>query len=125
MKKKSARSELQEALEFQLNALRIPFEREVEFCKPRKFRADFILTREDGRKLIVEVQGGVWVGGRHSRGGGMESDGEKSALAAIGGYQLMNVTGNHVKKGKAVDWVKTWWNAGRAYPIMHDRWAEV
>ena len=45
------------ALEFQLRALGIPFEREVEFCLPRKFRADFIVRRHDGAALIVEVQG--------------------------------------------------------------------
>ena len=46
----------------------------------------------------------------------MEADGEKSALAAIGGYNLMNVTSDHVKSGKAAGWIKEW----RALPRERD-----
>jgi len=45
----------------------------------RRWRADFAFVEE---KVLVEVQGGIWTGGRHGRGAGIENDYEKWANAA-------------------------------------------
>jgi very-short-patch-repair endonuclease len=78
-------------------------ETEVRFHPTRKWRADFIWRKE---KLIVEVDGGVFVGGRHSRGAGIEKDCEKFAEAMALGYRVMRVTPRHVKNGQAIQWIE-------------------
>jgi very-short-patch-repair endonuclease len=78
-------------------------ETEVRFHPTRKWRADFIWRKE---KLIVEVDGGVFVGGRHSRGAGIETDCEKFAEAMALGYRVMRVTPRHVKNGQAIQWIE-------------------
>ena len=112
-------SELEVELMRQLDAEGMKYERERRFAEPRLFRADFIFRRWDGSSLIVECQGGTWSGGRHVRGSGMETDGEKSALAAINGYYLMTVTRKQIFGGNALDWVKQWLALPRGY---HGHW---
>ena len=89
----------------QLEQAGIPFVREVEFTKPRKFRADFGVGPWSDM-LLVEIEGGGFIQGRHSRGLGMERDCEKSALAAIAGYRVMRLTPRQVEDGKAVEWIR-------------------
>ncbi len=84
----------------QLKLLRLPLpEAEVRVCPARKFRFD--LAWPD-RKLACEIDGAVWVQGRHSRGGGIQRDCEKFCLAAIHGWRVMRVTTDMVKSGKAL-----------------------
>lgn len=106
-------------LAVQLEQAGIPFEREYRFDPDRKFRADFmvrsawkvrnsrgVMVEIDGPSLLIEVEGGAWVNGRHSRGAGMEADCEKSALAAIRGYRVMRLTPAQVNDGRGLAWVK-------------------
>lgn len=58
------------------------------------------------RKVAVEVDGGGWVGGRHGRGKGMESDREKWCTAVTNGWTLLAVTPTHIVQGKALAWVE-------------------
>lgn len=69
----------------------------------RLFRADFLW--EDAR-LVLEVDGGTWVGGRHTRGAGYARDCEKLALATINGYTVLKATASHVRDGTAIGWVE-------------------
>lgn len=103
-------------LQAQLDIARIPYEREYRFLDDRKFRADFKVTGgiehfKDPPQtihyddLLIEIEGGGWINGRHSRGGGMEADCEKSALAAIAGYRVMRVTPAQVNDGRALRWI--------------------
>ena len=78
------------------------YEREAKLIPGRKYRVDFYFP---AAMLCVEVEGGTWTGGSHATGSGIETDCEKSALLAIGGYRLMRVTGNQVKDGRAVAWI--------------------
>lgn len=78
-------------------------ETEVRFHPTRKWRADYLWRSE---KLIVEVDGGVFVQGRHSRGVGVEKDCEKFAEAMVLGYRVMRVTTRHVKNGQALAWIE-------------------
>ena len=106
-------SEAERALEFQLTALKIRFEREVRFAPPRRFRIDFVIRRPDGAVLAVEVQGGVYVRGAHNRGKHKQSEGEKSALIALAGMFLMTPTGEQAHSGAAAEWIGKWLTAGR------------
>lgn len=93
----------EETLAFQLKAASAPlFERQFPIVAGRRFRADFYFPV--GR-LVVEVEGGGFINGRHSRGTGIESDAEKSACIARMPARLMRVTPGQVKRGEALDWI--------------------
>lgn len=78
-------------------------EREVLLVPGRRFRADF-LWRE--RRLWLDVQGGQWVAGHHSRGSSVEGDAEKISLATIAGWRPLIATTSMVKSGKALELVE-------------------
>ena len=80
-------------------------ETEVRFHPVRKWRAD-LLWREPHVRLIVEVDGGLFVAGRHSRGATREKDMEKAAAALALGYRVMHVSPRHVRNGQAVSWIE-------------------
>lgn len=64
----------------------------------RKFRADFLCPR---LKMIIEVNGGQFTGGRHTRGGkGYETDLEKLNLAQIHGYKVIQFTYEMLRRGE-------------------------
>lgn len=69
-------------------------------CVGRQYKADFAWVDE---RLIVEVQGGLFNGGRHARGAGVESDLERQAIASCLGWKLMGFSPRHVKSGWAVE----------------------
>ncbi len=59
-------------------------------CVPgRRFRADFAWP-ETG--VIVECQGGEWLRGRHTRGGGFTQDCERHNLIVARGWRVFYVT---------------------------------
>lgn len=72
-------------------------------CIGRKWRFDFAYPVQ---KIALEVEGGTWIGGRHSRGAGLAADAEKYAIAAIMGYRLIRVTTDQVRSGVAGAWMQ-------------------
>jgi very-short-patch-repair endonuclease len=93
-------SALEDQLEFHIKAAKLPQpEREYVFAKPRKFRFDFCWP---DMRLAAEVEGGTWVGGRHTRGTGFEKDAEKYNLATLGGWRVLRFTGKHIRNGVAL-----------------------
>lgn len=83
----------------QLRALKLPEPvREYVFAKPRRFRMDFAWPE---LKVAVEIDGGVWSGGRHTRGAGFLRDCEKLNLAALGGWAVLRFSGELVRSGDA------------------------
>lgn len=78
-------------------------EREYRFHPERKFRLDGAIVR---LKIAFEVDGGVFVGGRHSRGVGIENDCIKYGLAAMLGWRIIRCTPRLVKNGLAVTWIE-------------------
>jgi very-short-patch-repair endonuclease len=85
--------------------------RELRFHPVRKWRFDLA---HPGVQLAVEVEGGVWRGGRHTRGTGFSSDCEKYAEALILGWSVLRVTTDQVKSGQALQWIEraiTWRDA--------------
>ena len=83
----------------QLDALKIEYTTEFRFHSERKWRADF---RIDGYPILIEVEGGIWSQGRHTRGKGFEGDCEKYNQAAILGYHVLKGSTQQVKSGKLV-----------------------
>lgn len=57
-------------------------------------------------KLAVEIEGGTWVKGRHSRGAGMRKDAEKYNAAILQGWRVLRFTGDMVKDGSAIQVVE-------------------
>jgi len=73
--------------------------REFRFHPTRKWRSDFAFP---DKMLLVEFEGGVFSGGRHTRGAGFVADCEKYNAAALLGYVVMRFTDKHVKQGEAI-----------------------
>ncbi|WP_085841152.1 DUF559 domain-containing protein, partial [Acinetobacter baumannii] len=61
-----------------------------------KWRADFLIT---GKKILIEVEGGIWSGGRHTRGKGYLGDMEKYNSAAMMGFTVLRFSTEQVKSG--------------------------
>ena len=87
------------ALIQQLKTLKIEFEQEFQFHTTRKWRADFHIKNT---KLLIEVEGGIWSGGRHTRGKGYLGDMEKYNAATVMGYQVLRFSTEQVKSGFAI-----------------------
>jgi hypothetical protein len=99
----TAPSRLEAEFALQLRAHKIPEPiREYRFSKERRFRFDFAWP--DSRfRVAVELQGGVWTAGRHSRGTGFIADCDKRNLAQIEGWTVLTFTGEHLKDGTAIE----------------------
>lgn len=76
---------------------------ELRFAPPRRWRFDLAWEAE---RLAVEVDGSVYVGGRHTRGKGYENDCIKYAEAIIRGWRVLRVTTGQVKSGVALGFVE-------------------
>lgn len=100
VKKQRVVSEGEVILATALRASKIEFEQEFKFHPTRKWRADFHLK---GRKILVEVEGGIWSNGRHTRGKGYLGDLEKYNAATMMGYQVIRFSTEQVKSGKAIE----------------------
>jgi very-short-patch-repair endonuclease len=59
---------------------------EHRFDAVRKWRFDFAWPKH---KLAVEVQGGTWSGGRHTRGAALRKEWEKLNAAATAGWRIL------------------------------------
>lgn len=86
----------------QLAGLPIP-DMEVRFHPERRWRFDYCWAH---LRLAMEVEGGAFVGGRHTRGAGFVKDLEKYTEAAILGYRIIRVTPKQVKNGEALTLVQ-------------------
>lgn len=65
---------------------------QFKFCD-RKWTFDFAWPQY---KLAVEVDGGHWIGGRHSKGKGFENDCVKNNEAMLRGWHVLHFTSNMV-----------------------------
>lgn len=90
------------ALHIRVNGLPEP-EREYQFHPRRKWRFDFAWPEH---RVALEVEGGIWSGGRHTTGAGFAADCEKYNEAALMGWTVIRVTGDHIDSGAAVDWLR-------------------
>lgn len=90
-------------LALHLAARKIPFEIEYQFHPERRWRLDFAIPRA---KIGIEVHGGVFSQGRHTRGKGFTSDREKMNEAQILGWRVIEVTAEHISSGQALRWIE-------------------
>jgi hypothetical protein len=98
-------SDLEQLFAFQVKAAGLPEpEREVCVIPGRKFRFDFAWT-EPHHRLLVEVNGGNWVRGRHARPLGLKNDYEKLNLAMLAGWRVMQFDGTMIENGEALDMI--------------------
>ncbi|ENZ1199092.1 TPA: DUF559 domain-containing protein [Acinetobacter baumannii] len=96
-------SEGETVLATHLKACKISFEQEYKFHPERKWRADFLIT---ATKILIEVEGGIWSGGRHTRGKGYIGDMEKYNSAAMMGYTVLRFSTEQVKAGVAINQIE-------------------
>lgn len=97
-------SPLEDKLVTQCRLVRLSMpDREVRLFPPRRWKYDLVWPEA---RLIVEVEGGHWIMGRHTRGAGFDADCEKYATAMLAGYRLLRVTRTHITSGQAVTWIE-------------------
>lgn len=94
-------SPLEDMLAFQIKAYRLPTPvRELVFARPRRWRFDFAWPE---RKLAAEVEGGMWIRGRHQRPTGFAADASKYNAATALGWRVLRFTSDMVEDGRAID----------------------
>mgnify|MGYP000474679253 CR=1 FL=1 len=64
-------------------SIKLPFQN-----SGRRFKSDFVHLEA---KVSIEIQGGVYSGGKHGRGAGIKIDTQKLAIAQRNGWQVYQV----------------------------------
>ena len=72
---------------------------EYRFAPPRRWRIDWAFL---DAKIALEVQGGLFTGGRHVRGAALLKEHEKLNALAIAGYRVLFVTPQQFAAGAAI-----------------------
>lgn len=68
---------------------------EYRFAPPRRWRFDFAWP---DHRLAVELEGGVWTGGRHTRASGYIADCDKYNAAVLAGWRVLRYTRAHINQ---------------------------
>lgn len=93
-------SDLHALLLTQIRALKLTEpEMEIMFAQPRRWRFDMAWPE---RKLAVEIQGGLYMQGRHNRGAAMEQEYEKLNAATKLGWRVLLFGPAMIRSGQAV-----------------------
>ena len=71
-------------------------EPELRFHPHRKWRFDYAWVAE---KIALEVEGGIWTQGRHTRGAGFLADMEKYNAAVLLGWRVLRTTPDKLADG--------------------------
>lgn len=77
--------------------LGLAVEKEHIFHPTRKWRFDYAVP---DHRIAIEVEGGVWTQGRHTRPGGFLGDIEKYNAATLLGWRVFRVTPDELYKSK-------------------------
>ncbi len=96
-------SAIEEIFALHCKAHKIAIEREYRFHPTRKWRFDAAIP---ALKIAIEIEGGVWTNGRHTRGSGAIADMEKYNEAAKLGWFVYRFHSNAVKNGNAVQFLR-------------------
>ena len=76
---------------------------EHEFCAGRKWRFDFAFPKQ---RVAVEVQGGLFTAGRHTRGAALVKEYEKWRAAAQLGWRILPCIPQQIYSGAFANEVK-------------------
>ena len=92
-----------------------------EYRKARQWRLDFVISRPPIARtagasypasgdslpmyLAIEIEGGAWVNGRHTRGAGFAADLAKYQAALLAGYIVERVSPQQVAIGEAIGFI--------------------
>lgn len=76
---------------------------EFRFHPVRRWRADYAIP---AKKILIEVEGGLWVKGRHNRAAGYIKDLEKYNCATSMGYSILRFTPQQLLTGTTIDLIK-------------------
>lgn len=74
--------------------------KEYRFHPVRQWRFDYALPMQ---KVALEVEGGVWTQGRHTRPQGFLGDIEKYNTATVMGWRVVRCVPDDLMTGKAID----------------------
>ena len=69
-------------------------EREFKFHTTRKWRADFAHMPS---RTLIEIEGGIWIRGRHTSPKGFTADAEKYLEAALSGWRVLRLVDQQIK----------------------------
>ena len=92
--------------------------REYRAIPGRRFRFDFAWVEQ---RLLVEVQGAIFVKGGHSSGVGIMRDHEKNNLAVLNGWRVIYVNSKTIDSGKAIRDIETALTGGELQSISEKR----
>ncbi len=97
-------SEAEELLAMQIRAIKLwePV-REYKFDSIRKWRFDFAWPN---LLLAIEIEGGIWTGGRHTRGKGFLDDCKKYNQAALVGWMVLRFPTEQIHSGEALRFIE-------------------
>ncbi len=76
---------------------------EYRFSPPRRWRFDWAWIDQ---KVALEVQGGLFVQGRHARGAALLKEHEKLNEAAALGWRVLFVTPSMLESANTLDWLR-------------------
>jgi len=96
-------NEGEEAFALHCTSYKLFFERQYKFDPKRKWLADFAFP---AMRLLVEIEGGIWSGGRHTRPQGYLDDMEKYNAAAEAGWTVLRYSPEQVDSALAIDQVR-------------------
>jgi very-short-patch-repair endonuclease len=86
------------------NAYGLPTpQKEYRFHPKRRWRFDFAWPTQ---KIAVEIEGGVWSYGRHTRGSGFLADMDKYNMAGALGWRVFRFTPDQFNKGEVYSFME-------------------
>lgn len=84
--------------------LRVECVKEFKFHPVRKWRFDYAIPEH---KIALEVEGGVWTGGRHTSSVGFMKDMEKYNTATLMGWRVFRTMPDELYRLKTLNLLKT------------------
>lgn len=78
-------------------------ETEFAFHPTRRWKFDYAWS---SFRIALEVEGGIWTGGRHNRAAGFLADIEKYNAAAIIGWRVLRTTPDNLLKASTLEMIR-------------------
>lgn len=85
------------------SATGLDVEKEYRFHPVRRWRFDYAIP---SIRLAIEVEGGVWIGGRHTSSRGFLADMEKYNEASLQGWCLIRTTPDKLLTERTIELIK-------------------